>query len=184
MLWNLLIGNKNQLLLSNLERGYKGRGGRVDLEPLWMIYCAETAFIFCLVQLLNAKLASSVWHVWQTPLWSVHPTGRKRPAGSANSSQHYLLLILIPCTGICWHPWERWTCTRRGRLGRRAQGAGRWGAWKQLSPSIQVASSSSHILAWAVETLSLPPSSPQSISSLSLSMNAPAWSHRYSKCFG
>lgn len=101
-----------------------------------MIYYAETAFILCLVQLLNAKLVSSVWHVWQTPLWSVHPTGCKRPAGSANSSQHYLLLILIPCAGICWHPWERWTCTRRGMLGRRAQRAGRWDVWKQLSPSI------------------------------------------------
>lgn len=60
-----------------------------------MIYYAENAFIFCLVQLLNAKLASSVLHVWQTPLWSEHPTGCERPAGSANSFWHYLLLILI-----------------------------------------------------------------------------------------
>lgn len=75
-----------------------------------------------------------MWHVWQTPLWSVHPTGCKRPAGSANSSWHYLLLILIPCAGILWHPWERWTCTRRGRLGRREQGEGRWGARRRLPP--------------------------------------------------
>lgn len=58
------------------------------------------------------------------PLWSVHPTGCKGPAGSAHSSQHYLLLILIPCTGVLWHPWERWTCTGRRRLGRREQGEG------------------------------------------------------------
>lgn len=94
----------------------------MDLELFWMIYYAETAFIFCLVQLLNAKLASSVWHVWQTPLWSVHPTGCKGPAGSAHSSQHYLLLILLPCMGVLWHPWERWAHTGWWKLGRRGQG--------------------------------------------------------------
>lgn len=97
----------------------------MDLEPLWMIYYAETAFIFCLVQLLNAKLASSAWHVWQTPLWSVHPTGCKGPAASAHSSQHYLLLILLPCAGILWHPWERWACSGWWSLGRRGQGEGK-----------------------------------------------------------
>lgn len=148
-----------------------------------MIYYAETAFIFCLVQLLNAKLASSVWHVWQTPLWSVHPTGCKRPAGSANSSQHYLLLILIPCAGICWHPWERWTCKeKRGwEGGHRGQGDEVHGC---CLPASSVDSSSSHILAWAVEMLSPPLPCPQSISSLSHLMNAHSWSHRYTKCYG
>lgn len=134
----------------------------MDLEPLWMIYYAETAFIFCLVQLLNTKLASSVWHVWQTPLWSVHPTGCKGPAGSANSSWHYSLLILIRCAGILdilgkdelaqeEGGWEGGDREKGGEVQRDS-----------CLPASQDASYGSHIPAWAMEMLSLPVPCPQS----------------------